>query len=344
MGALARFRRWFFEFLILAPVALSGTSLAAQQQVLGAIIGHIRLVRGDVPPQAVLVTLEFRGSAIDSVYTDSQGTFGFHNLGPSPYTVTVNDDKYEPVRESAIIEPNSLDPLVFLDIHLVPKASGKANSDSPPKPVGANPNMIDVREYADRFSKPAVKEFKKALSLDSVGKREEAIRHYQKAVAIAPDFYLAHNNLGSDYLSKSDLPSALKEFERVVELNQSDAAAYFNLSNVCMLMGQLQRAQQNLSEGMRRQPDSALGQFLLGSLSLRLGKPDEAETALKHAVQLDPTMASARLQLVNLLLKQGRKQEAAGLLHEFLGIFPDGPYSAQAKQVLNRLESQTASP
>lgn len=276
---------------------------------------------------------------MDSVYSDSQGTFGFHNLGPGPYAVTVSDDKYDPVRVSAIIEPTTLDPVVFLNIALVPKPSAKSTSNVEPKSHGANPNIIDVREYSDRFPKSAVKEFDKGLRSDSAGKRDEAIRHYQKAVGIAPEFYLAHNNLGSDYLSKSDFPNARKEFEKVVELNQSDAAAYFNLGNVCMLMGQLAQAQQYLSDGIRRQPDSALGQFLQGSLDLRLGKTAQAEAALNRAIKLDPTMATARLQLVNLLLQQGRKQEASAELHEFLSAFPDGSYSAQARKVLQRLES-----
>jgi predicted Zn-dependent protease len=90
---------------------------------------------------------------------------------------------------------------------------------------------------------------------------------------------------------------------------------------------------------MRRQPDSALGQFLLGSLNLRLGKLPEAESALRRAIQLDPAMAQAQLQLVNLMLKQGRKQDAASQLRDFVGAFPDSPFSTQAKQLLQRLEA-----
>jgi Flp pilus assembly protein TadD len=329
------------SFLLICLCVLSSLlpTSAQQQQVLGSIIGHIRLTRGGVPPQAVMVTLEFRGAAIGSVYSDSQGTFGFHSLGPSPYTVTVSDDQYEPVRKPVTVEANSLTPMVFVDIALVPKASAKISSDAVQQPSGANPNMIDVHEYSERFPKPAVKEFEKGLSADGAGKRDEAIRHYQKAVAIAPEFYLAHNNLGSDYLSKSDFPNARKEFERVVQLNQSDATAYFNLSNVCMLMSELPQAQQYLDEGIRRQPDAALGQFLLGSLSIRLGKLSQAEVALRRAIQLSPVLVQARLKLVNLLLQQGRNQDAVAQLHDFLDAFPNGSYSTQARQVLQRLEA-----
>ena len=321
-----------------ACVALCVTS-SAQQQTLGNVIGHIRVQRGDAPPQRVLVTLEMRGAPMESTYTDSSGTFGFHSLYPNPYTVVVSDDNYEDVRRQVVIDPTMMAPAVFVDIALIPKKKEKPDPTSSPNPNGSNPDMIDIREYADRFPKRAVKEFEKGLSADAEGKRDEAIRHYLKAVEIAPDFYLAHNNLGTDYQNKSDFPNARKEFERVVQLNQSDAAAYFNLSNICMLTAQLPEAQQYLDEGLRREPDSALGQFLLGSLDLRLKKLPLAELALLRAIELSPTMAQARLQLVNLLLEQGRKDAAASQLHDFLNKLPDSPFAVQARQVLQKLEA-----
>jgi len=252
----------------------------------------------------------------------------------------VNDELYEPARKEADIPATSLGPTTFVDITLIAKAAAKGDSMSTAKSPGANPDLTDVREYSVNFPKSAVKEFKRGQDADAAGKRDEAIRHYQKAVTIAPEYYFAHNNLGSDYQSKSDFPAARKEFQRVVELNQSDAAAYFNLSNVCMLSGQLPDAKQYLDEGLRRQPDSALGQFLLGSLNLQLKKFSEAEVALRRAMQINPFMAQARLQLVNLLLKQGRKQDAISQLRDFIATFPDSSFAMQAKQALKRLEVQ----
>jgi len=279
---------------------------------------------------------------MESTYCDGSGTFGFHGLGPNPYYVTIDDDKYEPVRKLAVIDPSMMSPSVFVDIILIPKKKAQPDSTASPDPKGANPSMIDVHEYTSRFPKKAVREFDKGLSADAEGKRDDAIRHYQKAVEMAPDFYLAHNNLGTDYQSNSDFPNALKEFERVVQLNQSDAAGYFNLSNIYMMTGKLTDAQQYLDEGLRRQPDSALGQFLLGSLDLQLKKLPQAEVALLRSIELSPTMAQPRLQLVNLFLQQGRKDAAATQLHDFLEKLPDSPFSPQAKQVLQKLETGKA--
>jgi Flp pilus assembly protein TadD len=321
--------------VVICWLAVSPPSTA--QQELGSIIGRLRIERGDAPPQRILVDLEFRGASVDSSYTDSNGTFGFHNLPPNLYTVSITDDHYQPVQMSAVVEATSMSPITFVDVTLIPKKKKEPAPELPPEPSGSNLNMVDAREYSAHFPKSAVKEFKKGQRADSAGRRDAAIAHYRKAVAIAPDYYFARNNLGSDYLSKSDFPAARQQFQEVVKLNQSDAAAYFNLSNVCMLSGQLKEAGQYLEEGLRRQPNSALGQFLLGSLDMRLEKFPEAENALRRAIQLDSHMAQARLQLVNLLLEEGRKDEAASQLREFVRTFPDSPFNPQAKQLLQRL-------
>lgn len=308
-------------------------------ETLGSVIGRLRLVRGEAPSVPVLVLLQIHGATLDSVYTDSQGTYGFHNLHPNPYRVVINDDRFQHEERDAVIPPVTLMPVVFVDITLTPKPDQKGDSNVPNKSSGANRNITDVREYTAKFPKPAVKEFEKGMKADQDGKKEEAIRHYRKAIEIAPDFYEAHNNLGSDYVSQSNFDAARKEFELAIQQNQSDAASYFNLANVCMLMNNVPDASKYLGEGLRREPDSALGQFLLGSLNFKTGKLPEAERALRQAIKSDAVMVQPRLQLVNLLLQQGRKDEAIGQLNEFVKAFPDNPFSPQARKLLDKLQT-----
>ena len=90
----------FLPIIVLAVCCILSVTSAAQQQTLGSIIGHIQIVRGDAPPERILVSLEVRGAPMNSVYTDSSGAFGFHSLAANPYTVVINDDHYEPVRRS----------------------------------------------------------------------------------------------------------------------------------------------------------------------------------------------------------------------------------------------------
>ena len=320
---------------LLGLVITCALSLVAQDQ-LGRIVGQIRVDRGDFPPHAILVELQLRFSTINSVYADSQGRFGFYGLEGNPYHVLIKDEAFRPIDELAIVNP-TVSPTTMVQLILEPRQSTTQNP-SQNRVGGSNPYLIDPLEYKRHFPKSAVKEFEKGLDADRSGKTDDAARHYQKALRIAPDFYPAQNNLGSHYLNKGNFTAARSEFEEVIRLNQSDAAAYFNLSNVCLLLGQVNDAKRYLDEGNRRQPDSAFGQFLLGTLNIRESKLPQAEGALRRAIQLDPVMAQARLQLVNLLLQQGRKNDAAEQLREFVQAFPDNSLAPKAKQLLQRLQ------
>jgi tetratricopeptide (TPR) repeat protein len=111
----------------------------------------------------------------------------------------------------------------MVELHLTRREDVK--KDSLAKPAGSNPYLVDLAEYTRRFLKKTVKEFQKGVNADAKGKREEAIAHYEKAISLSPDFYPAHNNLGSAELGRSNFAAARREFEEVAKLNQSDAAA-----------------------------------------------------------------------------------------------------------------------
>jgi len=322
-------------------VVFASSSLLAQQQ-LGRIVGQVRVSRGDFPSHPILIDLELRGSTISSIYSDNQGRFGFYNLEGNPYYVVAKDEAYYPVREPAIVNPLT-SPTVMVQIQLNPREATKQEPLPGNRLAGSNPYLVDMAEYSHQFPKKAVKEFDKAVEADRHGKANEAIRHYENALRIAPGFYPARNNLGSDYLNKSDFANARKQFEQVIQANQTDATAYFNLSNVCMLLGKISEAQEFLGEGLRLDPTSALGHFLLGSLNMKAGKYPEAERALRQAIQLSPILAQPRLQLVNLFVQQGRKADAVAELHDFLTTFPDSSFAPKAKQILQQLDHPTNS-
>ena len=327
--------------LLVAYPWLSTSPLFAQTS-LGRIIGQLRVTKGDFPPHPILVELQLRGSSLNEAYADDQGRFGFYNLEANPYHIVINDPGFKTVDELANVNP-LVSPFIMVQIILTPRDDVK-QAPAPNRNAGSNPHMVDTADYNRRFPKSAVKEFDRGVQADREGKHDNAIEHYQKAIKIAPAFYMAHNNLGSDLLSKSDFQGARSAFQQASQLNQSDGAAFFNLSNVCILTGEFPQAQLYLDQGLQRQPDSALGHFLQGTLDIRLGKLPQAEGSLRQAIQLDPMMSQARLQMVNLLLQQGRKGDAVVQLNDFVAAFPESPFSPKAKDLLKRLEGPESQP
>jgi tetratricopeptide (TPR) repeat protein len=334
MGSGARL--FLFSALILS--LLLPTQLRAQGQQFGKIIGSVRIVRGDFPSHPVMIYLEMRGSPIGSAYCDDQGRFGFSGLLPNEYRVLVNDDAYEPFSETVEVNPAN-SPVNFVQIALTPRPNAKKDP-LPGRVEGSNPYLIDPAEYYRKFPKKTVKEFEKGIDADHKGKPDEAIQHYEKALSDSPNFYPAHNNLGSIYLARQNFEQAQTHFEAALKTNQNDVEAYFNLANVLLTTKRYPDAEREITEGLQRRPDSAFGHFLQGLLYSRTARPELAEKSLQSALQLDPKMPQAYLQLVNLYLQQKRAPDAIAELEAYLKVFPDSQFSPKARESLKRLQAE----
>ncbi len=304
-------------------------------QTSGSIVGQIRVSPGTEIKAPVLVTLSSRGATVDSIYTDNEGRFGFSDLPANLYHLVINEDGYLPVQDEVPVDPVTSS-MRIVTIFLVPK---ETKTNSSPSIKGGNTHLADLRQFNQQIPKQARKEYDKGIKADGAGKVDEALRHYTRAIELAPDYYEARNNLGSAYLATSQFPKAQDQFEKVVQANPSDAAAYFNLANLYLLENRYPESEAWVEKGLSREPASAFGHFLQGSLYSRTGRPSEAESALRRSLELDPFMSKAHLALVNLYIQQKRDPEAAAELRLFLKNFPADPFVPKAKQVLQKLEA-----
>src|ERR1700722_999801 len=322
----------FFALLLCLAIP---ARLGAQANQVGKIIGNVRVLKGDFPPHPVLVSLEMRGSPIATAYCDDQGRFGFYSLATNSYRVSINDDAYEPVSEATDVNPE-VSQMNFVQLTLVPRASVRTDLSSKRSTV-YNPYLIDPAEF-QQFPKKTLSEFKKGEDADHRGKTDEAVQHYEKALGYSPEFYPAHNHLGSVYLARQDFDAAQAQFEAVLKTNQNNAEAYFNLADVFLTTQRYPAAERDIEEGLQRRPDSAFGHFLQGLLYSHTGRPELAEKSLQSALQLDPKMSQVYLQLVNLYLQQKRTPDAIAQLEAYLKAFPDSSYSQKARETLKRLQ------
>jgi Flp pilus assembly protein TadD len=297
----------------------------------GSIIGVAHVLRGTFP-EPVLVNLQLHMATIATAYTDPEGRFGFYSLSSAPYRVVIRDDRYMPVDIQVDVRPDVVTVNV-LQLTLVPRAP-KADPKAPPGSYVVSPS-----DLTKTYPKNAVKEFERGVKMESEGKEDAAIEHYRKAIKEAPDFAVAHNNLGSMYVSRSDFPNAQTEFENTMRLAPSDSKAFFNMANLMLLTGKLQEADRYLQDGFRKQPDSAFGLFVQGSMLERTGQLPDAERALRRALELNPKLTRPHLELVNLYLREQRLADAITELQKFLHEAPTDPLAPRAREVLQKLES-----
>jgi len=307
----------------------------AQELINGVIAGRVTDPRGQ--PQRLLVRLSSAGDIlVAQTYTDSNGNFAFSDLRSGLYYVTVEAEGYQPARATVGIDARNssrtgimmcLEPAVEERSSLGQIIAGSRNSYA-----------LNVKAKSKPFDARALREFEKGNRKQRAENFASAITHYQRALAIEPDFYPALNNLGAIYLRQKDLSRAESAFLKSLEINPEDSEPYINLGHVSYEQAEYHRAIERLGEGLKRSPESAMGHFFLGSAYLKLGDLAKAEENLKVACNLDPAgMAPAHLQLANLYLKRRDLSAAGGQLQTYLQSNPSDPQAPAIKKTLDSI-------
>ena len=304
----------------------------------GSIAGQVRVNPGTELPNPVLISLESRGTIIKTVYTDGEGRFGFNGLTGNIYHIKIDDDAYFPASETMLIDPET-SPVRMVNIFLNPRKPEKSESRVA---TGGNPHLTSLAELKTLFPPAAIKEFDAGVKADAHHNPDDAIKHYEMALKIAPDFYPTRNNLGTTYLNKGSYAAAEEQFRNAIRLNSNDAAAYFNLGNLHYLTRQYEEGLNWVNQGLNKEPSSAFGHFLKGSLVSAAGDSQQAEKELQRSLELDPKLAKAHLALVNLYLRQKRTTEAVDELQAFLKILPNDPLAPKVREVLSKLQGSSA--
>jgi len=135
-------------------------------QAAGSIVGRIRITPGNEIKSPILVTLSSRGETVNSIYSDSEGNFGFSGLPGNLYHLVINEEGYLPVQEDVSVDPVTTS-MKLVTIDLVPS---EAKAKSSPQIKGGNTRLADSNRYAQQIPKGARKQFEKGVRSDKDGK------------------------------------------------------------------------------------------------------------------------------------------------------------------------------
>ena len=141
------------------------------------------------------------------------------------------------------------------------------------------------------------------------GRVDEAISHFQQAIALEPNAADVHSNLGGALLQRGQLEPAILQFREAIRLQPDSALAHSNLGNALSRQGRLDEAIVELQQAVKFQPAFATARCNLGSALLQAGRADEAIPQLQRAIELQPDLADAYLGLGDALLAKGQPEE-----------------------------------
>ncbi len=165
---------------------------------------------------------------------------------------------------------------------------------------------------------------------------------YRATLARNPGSWFAHNNLGNIWLeTPGRIDDAIREFNEALRLEPDFAGAHNNLGLAwSKLPGRLDDAVAQFKEALRLQPDYAGAHNNLGYVwSADPGKQRDALSQFNEALRLEPNLAEAHYNLGNLLSGMpGRTNEA---IAEFEAALRLQPESAQMHNNLGLVLAQT---
>jgi tetratricopeptide (TPR) repeat protein len=148
--------------------------------------------------------------------------------------------------------------------------------------------------------------------------KQEAVREFQQALAIAPDS--ARNKLNYALALLRVQGREEEAVERLQEVQRQDPSlphTWFKLGIYYKRQGDAQRAIVQFEGMLARTPDEAIAHYQLGALYNQTNRRNEAQAQFEKAAELDPLLAAARFQLYNLHRLEGNAGPANGYLADF---------------------------
>ena len=135
------------------------------------------------------------------------------------------------------------------------------------------------------------------VTLQQLGQFEASMKSYEQAIAIKYDYPNAHNNLGAIHQELGNLDAAVKSYEQAIAIKPDYADAYNNLGNVQRDIGQMDAGVNSLKKAIAIKPDFAQAQNNLGVSFQERNKIDDAIKQYEKAIALNPDYVSAHHHL-----------------------------------------------
>jgi tetratricopeptide (TPR) repeat protein len=187
---------------------------------------------------------------------------------------------------------------------------------------------------------------------------QEAIQHFEAAIAANPSSDEAYYNLAYARFQTGEYAKALESLKQVSAESQKDGAflalagdiygrmgrtseavqnlqkAYlaspgndqycFSLALAELRSGNTEAARETLQRGLTRVPDSGILHWGMGIASVLQNDPSRAEASLRKAVDLSPSREGILMTLGIFYYEAGQIENAKQILQRYTEMFPDG--------------------
>lgn len=312
-------------FLLLIPTLVLA-QLPSQTRS-ATIRGQVRMADGS-SPNGVLVSITSTRSLgnISQVHVDSRGKFEFENMPWDVYRVYIEHPGYKPVSQMVDVQ-QAASGYVVLELKPLP------STGPPPVPPEGPGAVLPANVPAAAFE-----EFKQGEQELQDKHAKEAVKHFEKAVELYPEYTAAYLGLGMSYLEMKKWKDAEKALERTVELDPNHGAAQLALGSALNQQTRFAEAESHLKHGLELLPQSSRGHYEMARVYWEQQKWQEAGAHASKCVELEPDFALGHVMLGNVSLRLRDAQTALREFKEYLRLAPDGELAAPTRDLVQRIE------
>ncbi|GLI34384.1 SPOR domain-containing protein [Desulforhabdus amnigena] len=184
------------------------------------------------------------------------------------------------------------------------------------------------------------------LAYDERGLSSDALKHFQKALSLKPDYSEAYNALGRHYARQNQLDLAQDSFEKALSnpFYSTPHLALYNLGLIYDKKGDREAALQRYQEAVRLQPNYGLAYFQIGQILEEMKRGDEARAAYGKAIQYSPDLVAAHFRYGVMSYTAGELERAFYSLSRVVKLEPYSPMADEARKYLAKLQSVVGNP
>jgi tetratricopeptide (TPR) repeat protein len=154
-----------------------------------------------------------------------------------------------------------------------------------------------------------------------MGKFEQGVAELRRYIARHPDDAVGRFELGAAE-NKDDPTEALREFDRALALNAKFAAAHSARGSLYYQMGNPKAAVADLETAASLRPDNSIDLDRLGQAYLALDRTGDAVRVLRKAAALAPGDSKTQLHLARALADAGEEAESKTAMDRFRQLGP----------------------
>jgi tetratricopeptide (TPR) repeat protein len=317
-------------------------TMSAQGRAGGVLLGKLAMEGEPLPWQPMLVSVDCKGSIVNSTQADLQGRFVITFADQKGVERTPADaqrqmeTKYEGCLVRASLAGFRSTALTITSRNLRDEPDlGTITLSSEGRSGGTELSSTTKSAPAN-----AMKAFEKARGEWIAGNPDAAERNLKKAVQLYPSFAEAWVQLGK--LQETESPASARDsFSKALAADPTFVLPYEQLAALAVRAEKWQDTLDNTSHALQLDPTGTPQLWYYDALAkFQLGKTDEARESASRSLAIDPrhTVLNTEQLLAVILARKADYVGAVLHLNNCLSYMPAGPQADLVKQQMAQLE------